>query len=131
MGKEYNVIGVTGGIFGDTEVASRRRGGTGHTMKEFVDHPLQVQTSGEGLIVYCDPLTLTMRCDICPSRSQFLGTTSGQYRLSLSPRHINDQIPILVETCPYGLQVNVQLRKGDVPFIMTCKFTVYSGQKKT
>ena len=42
MGKEYNVMGVTGGVFGDTEVASHRRGGTGHTMKEFIDRPLHL-----------------------------------------------------------------------------------------
>jgi hypothetical protein len=35
-----------GGVFGDTEVASHRRGGTGHAMKEFVDRPLQLLTSG-------------------------------------------------------------------------------------
>jgi hypothetical protein len=44
-GKEYKVMGV-GGVFGDTEVASHRRGGTGHAMKEFVDRPLQLLTSG-------------------------------------------------------------------------------------
>ena len=44
MSKEYNVMGVTGGVFGDTEVASRRRGGTEHAMKEFqvVHRPLQL-----------------------------------------------------------------------------------------
>jgi len=35
----YNVMGVTGGVFGDTEVASCRRGSTRHAM-EFVDRPL-------------------------------------------------------------------------------------------
>lgn len=33
MGKEYDSMGATGGVFGDTEVASRRRGGTGHALK--------------------------------------------------------------------------------------------------
>jgi hypothetical protein len=46
MRKEYNVMGVTSGVFGDKEVASRRQGGTGHAMKEFVDRPLQLLTSG-------------------------------------------------------------------------------------
>jgi hypothetical protein len=47
MGKEYNVMGVTGGVFGDTEVASGRRDtGPGQALKEFVDRLLQLQISG-------------------------------------------------------------------------------------
>jgi len=34
------------GAFGDAEVASHRRRGTGHAMKEFEDRPLQLLTSG-------------------------------------------------------------------------------------
>ena len=44
MGKECNVMGVTGGVFGDTEVASRCRDtGPGQALKDFVDRLLQLQ----------------------------------------------------------------------------------------
>ena len=37
-------MGVTGGVFGDTEVASRRRDtGPGQALKDFVDRLLQLQ----------------------------------------------------------------------------------------
>lgn len=47
MGKEYNVMGVMGGVFRDTKVVSRRRDtGPGKALKEFVDRLLQLQISG-------------------------------------------------------------------------------------
>lgn len=50
--KECSVMGVTagGGVFANIEVASHRRGGTGHPTKEFVDRLLQPLASNGRLL---------------------------------------------------------------------------------
>ena len=53
------------------------------------------------------------------NRSSMSNTTSGLYGIpASSPRHINDQNPILVDTGPDGSQVDILLWKGDVPLIV-------------
>ena len=53
------------------------------------------------------------------NRTSMSNTTSGLYGMpASSPRHINDQSPILVDTRTGGSQVNIPLWKGDVPLIV-------------
>lgn len=47
------------------------------------------------------------------------GMTSGMYGMpASSPRYIDGQIPILVDTGAYSSQVDILLWKGDVPLIV-------------
>ena len=81
---------------------------------------------------HCIKIFLILQCITVsvPIGSNSRVRQSGPYRLPSSPRHIDNQNPILANTRPYGTQVNVWLRKGDVPFIMTCKFTVQVNPQK-